>query len=52
MTSSREDPAPACASVAAGRDACVAGGLTARFPAHDLMPLMLANAGRLDKFGA
>jgi len=31
--------------------ACVAGGL-GRFPGKELMPLMLAHAGRLDKFGA
>ncbi len=32
--------------------ACIAGGLGPRFPATDLLPLMLAHAGRLDKFGA
>jgi len=31
--------------------ACLAGGL-GRFPGKELMPLMLAHAGRLDKFGA
>ncbi|MGC9347686.1 MAG: 2,3-bisphosphoglycerate-independent phosphoglycerate mutase [Anaerolineae bacterium] len=35
-----------------GERACLTGGLGARFPAHELMPLMLANAQRLDKFGA
>jgi 2,3-bisphosphoglycerate-independent phosphoglycerate mutase len=35
-----------------GERACITGGLGARFPAHELMPLMLANARRLDKFGA
>lgn len=32
--------------------ACLAGGLGPRFPATDLMPLAMANAGRLEKFGA
>ena len=31
---------------------CVAGGLGPRFPATDIMPLALANAMRLEKFGA
>jgi 2,3-bisphosphoglycerate-independent phosphoglycerate mutase len=35
-----------------GERACVAGALGPRFPAVDLMPLMLAHAGRLDKYGA
>jgi len=35
-----------------GERACMAGGLGARFSAVDLIPLMLANAGRLDKYGA
>ncbi|MFO8085934.1 MAG: 2,3-bisphosphoglycerate-independent phosphoglycerate mutase [Desulfobacterales bacterium] len=35
-----------------GERACMAGGLGSRFPAVDLMPLMMANAGRLEKFGA
>jgi 2,3-bisphosphoglycerate-independent phosphoglycerate mutase len=32
--------------------ACVSGGLGPRIPSLDLMPLALANAGRLAKFGA
>lgn len=32
--------------------ACVSGGLGPRFPAVELMPLALANALRLEKFGA
>jgi 2,3-bisphosphoglycerate-independent phosphoglycerate mutase len=35
-----------------GERACMAGGLGARIPAVDLMPLALANALRLEKFGA
>jgi 2,3-bisphosphoglycerate-independent phosphoglycerate mutase len=35
-----------------GERACVVGGLGPRYPAQDLLPLMLANAGRLEKFGA
>jgi 2,3-bisphosphoglycerate-independent phosphoglycerate mutase len=35
-----------------GERACTTGGLGPRFPAKDLMPLALANAGRLWKFGA
>lgn len=35
-----------------GERACIAGGLGPRFPAVDLMPLALANAQRLEKFGA
>jgi 2,3-bisphosphoglycerate-independent phosphoglycerate mutase len=35
-----------------GERACIAGGLGSRFPAVDLMPLALANALRLQKFGA
>ncbi len=35
-----------------GERPCTAGGLGPRFPAKDLMPLALANAQRLDKFGA
>jgi 2,3-bisphosphoglycerate-independent phosphoglycerate mutase len=35
-----------------GERACLAGGLGARFPATDLIPLALAHAGRLAKFGA
>jgi 2,3-bisphosphoglycerate-independent phosphoglycerate mutase len=31
---------------------CIAGGLGPRFPATDIMPLALANAIRLEKFGA
>jgi 2,3-bisphosphoglycerate-independent phosphoglycerate mutase len=34
-----------------GENACLAGSL-ATFPAKDLMTLLLAHAGRLDKFGA
>jgi len=32
--------------------ACITGGLGPRFPVTDLMPLALAHAGRLKKFGA
>ncbi len=35
-----------------GERACIAGGLGPRFPAVDIMPLALANAQRLSKFGA
>jgi len=35
-----------------GERACIAGGLGARLPAIDMMPLALANAKRLEKFGA
>lgn len=35
-----------------GEQACLAGALGARFPAVDLMPLAMANAHRLEKFGA
>jgi 2,3-bisphosphoglycerate-independent phosphoglycerate mutase len=35
-----------------GERACMTGGLGPRFQAKDLMPLALANAGRLRKFGA
>ena len=35
-----------------GERACMGGGLGPRIPAVDLMPLALANAGRLEKFGA
>jgi 2,3-bisphosphoglycerate-independent phosphoglycerate mutase len=35
-----------------GERTCLRGGLGARFPAIDLMPLALANALRLEKFGA
>jgi len=35
-----------------GERACLAGGLGGRFPVTDLMPLALAHAGRLEKFGA
>ena len=35
-----------------GERACTAGGLGPRFPATDLMPLAVANARRLKKFGA
>jgi 2,3-bisphosphoglycerate-independent phosphoglycerate mutase len=35
-----------------GEQACLNGGLGPRFPATDLMPLAMANAGRLAKFGA
>jgi 2,3-bisphosphoglycerate-independent phosphoglycerate mutase len=32
--------------------ACLCGGLGPRFPAEDLFPILLANAKRLEKFGA
>jgi len=35
-----------------GERACMGGGLGPRIPAVDLMPLVMANALRLDKFGA
>jgi 2,3-bisphosphoglycerate-independent phosphoglycerate mutase len=35
-----------------GERACMSGGLGANLPAHYLMPLALANALRLEKFGA
>jgi len=35
-----------------GERTCMTGGLGPRFPAVDLMPLALANALRLEKFGA
>jgi len=35
-----------------GERACLGGGLGGRFPAYELMPLALAHAGRLEKFGA
>lgn len=35
-----------------GERACLGGGLGVRFPAYELMPLALAHAGRLEKFGA
>ena len=35
-----------------GERACLGGGLGPRFAATDLMPLALAHAGRLQKFGA
>jgi len=35
-----------------GERECMSGGLGPRFPATDLMPLALAHAGRLKKFGA
>lgn len=35
-----------------GERECMKGGLGTRFPAEDLMPLALANAKRLGKFGA
>ena len=35
-----------------GERDCITGGLGPRFPAVDLMPLALANAKRLEKFGA
>jgi len=35
-----------------GERACNAGGLGPRIPAVDLIPIAMANAGRLEKFGA
>jgi len=35
-----------------GERACRQGGLGVRFPAYELMSLAMANAGRLEKFGA
>ncbi len=35
-----------------GENSCLAGGLGAHFPATDIMPMALANAGRLTKYGA
>ena len=35
-----------------GERACITGGLGTRLPAVDMMPLALANAMRLEKFGA
>ncbi|MCK4365841.1 MAG: 2,3-bisphosphoglycerate-independent phosphoglycerate mutase [Thermoplasmatales archaeon] len=35
-----------------GERRCITGGLGPRFPAEDLIPLALANAKRLEKFGA
>ncbi|MEA3457152.1 MAG: 2,3-bisphosphoglycerate-independent phosphoglycerate mutase [Candidatus Thermoplasmatota archaeon] len=35
-----------------GERACITGGLGPRFPAVDLIPLALANAKRIEKFGA
>ncbi len=35
-----------------GERACISGGLGPRMPVTDLMPLAMAHAGRLDKFGA
>jgi len=35
-----------------GERACITGGLGPRLPAVDLMPLAMANAKRLEKFGA
>jgi len=35
-----------------GERTCLQGGLGVRFPAFDLMPLAIAHAGRLEKFGA
>jgi 2,3-bisphosphoglycerate-independent phosphoglycerate mutase len=35
-----------------GEAACRAGGLGPRIPSRELMPLAMANAGRLEKFGA
>jgi 2,3-bisphosphoglycerate-independent phosphoglycerate mutase len=35
-----------------GERACLAGGLGVRFPGWELMPLAMANAQRIEKFGA
>lgn len=35
-----------------GERSCLKGSLGVRFPAYELMPLALAHAGRLEKFGA
>jgi len=35
-----------------GERNCITGGLGPRFPAEDILPLALANAKRLEKFGA
>jgi 2,3-bisphosphoglycerate-independent phosphoglycerate mutase len=35
-----------------GERACMAGGLGPRIPSVDLMPLAMANARRLEKYGA
>lgn len=35
-----------------GEGACLAGGLGPRLPSTDIMPLAMANAGRLEKYGA
>ncbi len=35
-----------------GERACIAGGLGSRIPAVDLIPIAMANSGRLEKFGA
>lgn len=35
-----------------GERACLGGGLGVRFPAYELMPLAMAHALRMDKFGA
>ncbi|NLN69728.1 MAG: 2,3-bisphosphoglycerate-independent phosphoglycerate mutase [Chloroflexi bacterium] len=35
-----------------GEAACRGGGLGVRFPGYELMPLAMAHAGRLEKFGA
>lgn len=35
-----------------GERACIGGALGPRLPAHELMPLVLANALRLEKYGA
>jgi len=35
-----------------GERACITGGLGPRIPSHHLLPIAMANAGRLEKFGA